>query len=25
VKNLYKMNGLKPDYQIRVGDGLRLR
>ena len=25
LKNLYKMNGLKPDYQIRVGDGLRLR
>ena len=25
VKNLYKMNHLSPEYQIRVGDGLRLR
>jgi len=25
LKNLYKMNHLKPDHQIRVGDGLRLR
>ena len=25
LKNLYKMNHLTPDYQIRVGDGLRLR
>ncbi|WP_303660484.1 glucosaminidase domain-containing protein [Bacteroides caecimuris] len=25
LANLYKMNGLSPDYQIRVGDGLRLR
>jgi len=25
LKNLYKMNGLSPDYQIRVGDSLRLR
>lgn len=25
LKSLYKMNGLKPDYQIKVGDGLRLR
>jgi len=25
LKSLYKMNGLTPDYQIRVGDGLRLR
>ena len=25
LKSLYKMNGLKPDYQIRIGDGLRLR
>lgn len=25
LKNLYKMNDLKSDYQIRVGDGLRLR
>ena len=25
LKNLYKMNHLSPDYQIRVGDGLRLR
>ena len=25
LKNLYKMNHLSPDYQIKVGDGLRLR
>ncbi len=25
LKNLYKMNHLAPEYQIRVGDGLRLR
>lgn len=25
LKNLYKMNRLSPDYQIKVGDGLRLR
>ena len=25
LKNLYKINRLKPDYQIRVGDTLRLR
>ena len=25
LKNLYKMNHLSPDYQIRVGDALRLR
>lgn len=25
LKNLYKMNDLTPDYQIRVGDKLRLR
>ena len=25
LKNLYKMNKLSPDYDIRVGDGLRLR
>ena len=25
LKNLYKMNHLPPDYQIRVGDGLKLR
>lgn len=25
LKNLYKMNHLSPEYQIRVGDGLRLR
>jgi LysM repeat protein len=25
LKSLYKMNHLSPDYQIRVGDGLRLR
>ena len=25
LKNLYKMNKLSPDYQIRVGDQLRLR
>jgi LysM repeat protein len=25
LKNLYKMNRLKPDYQIKVGDALRLR
>ena len=25
LKNLYKMNRLKPDYQIKVGDTLRLR
>lgn len=25
LKNLYKMNKLAPDYQIRVGDALRLR
>ena len=25
LKNLYKMNRLKPDYQIKVGDELRLR
>ena len=25
LKNLYKMNKLSPDYQIKVGDGLRLR
>ena len=25
LKNLYKMNHLSPDYQIRVGDSLRLR
>ena len=25
LKNLYKMNKLSPDYNIRVGDGLRLR
>ena len=25
LKNLYKMNHLSPDYQIRVGDTLRLR
>lgn len=25
LKNLYKMNNLSPGYQIRVGDGLRLR
>ena len=25
LKNLYKMNHLSPDYQIRVGEGLRLR
>ena len=25
VKNLYKLNDLRPDYVIRVGDGLRLR
>ena len=25
LKNLYKMNHLSPDYQIRIGDALRLR
>lgn len=25
LKSLYKLNGLSPDYQIRVGDTLRLR
>ena len=25
LKKLYKMNKLSPDYQIKVGDGLRLR
>ena len=25
LKNLYKMNHLSPDYDIRVGDGLKLR
>lgn len=25
LKSLYKMNGLSPDYQIKVGDALRLR
>ena len=25
LKNLYKMNHLSPDYEIRVGDGLKLR
>lgn len=25
LKNLYKMNKLSPDYQIKLGDGLRLR
>ena len=25
VKNLYKMNNLSPEYQIKVGDSLRLR
>ena len=25
LKNLYKMNHLSPDHQIRVGEGLRLR
>lgn len=25
LKNLYKMNGLKPDYQIQAGDRLRVR
>lgn len=25
LKNLYKINRLQPDYQIRVGDGLLLR
>ena len=25
LKNLYKMNKLSPDHQIRVGEGLRLR
>ncbi len=25
LKNLYKMNGLLPDYQIRVGDVIRIR
>jgi LysM repeat protein len=25
LKNLYKMNHLEPDHQIRVGEGLRLR
>ena len=25
LKSLYKMNHLSPDYQIRVGDGLKLR
>ena len=25
LSNLYKMNNLSPDYQIKVGDGLRLR
>ena len=25
LKNLYKMNHLSPDYQIKVGDGLRVR
>ena len=25
LKNLYKMNHLSPDYQLRVGDALRLR
>ena len=25
LKNLYKMNKLSPDYQIKVGDALRLR
>lgn len=25
LKNLYKMNHLTPDYQIRIGDALRLR
>ncbi len=25
LKSLYKMNGLSPDYRIKVGDGLRLR
>ena len=25
LKNLYKINHLSPDYQIKVGDGLRLR
>ena len=25
LKNLYKMNRLEPDYQIKVGEGLRLR
>lgn len=25
LKDLYKINGLAPDYQIKVGDGLKLR
>jgi LysM repeat protein len=25
LKSLYKLNHLQPDYQIRVGDGLKLR
>ena len=25
LKSLYKMNKLKPDYEIRVGDALKLR
>lgn len=25
LKRLYKLNGLSPDYQIKVGDGLRVR
>ena len=25
LKSLYKLNGLGPDYQIKVGDGLRVR
>jgi len=25
LKSLYKLNGLSPDYQIKVGDALRLR
>ena len=25
LKSLYKMNHLKPDYDLRIGDALRLR
>ena len=25
LKSLYKLNGLQPDYVLRIGDALRLR